>query len=634
MVRSISLGLILIFAASISLADVITSAPGGGPWSYGSSWVGGQVPGADDDVIIVSTIDVTGEVECRGLNIFTTGILKGSGSGYGTVIAGGDAFNEGTVQDGVYWFTVRVGGDLVNHGNWMNHYTYLQGSETRILSMTESAYLSTQLAIDDGASGDLVTGSPIEISGGIDLNGSRMILEPGHNLHLDACAFQGGELLCNNNEVSVESWSYFAWSVLDAAVLVGEVEMDTGVHFTGGLTVMGVLQNLSAHSGLVQVEGGLVNKGLITNNSSYGWSMELSGDLQNDGTISNSMVALDGQSEHHLSGGPACVFDAPMFLPEFQGGTIVADSDLHFTDGLSLAGGEMHLEPGVTLNFTSWGSMGSGTLYANGNTIHMDGYACTLGDIVVDQAVLSGLVRVNSPVSFTGGLTNEGILENREYFDQDISVEGLFLNEGTVRNQIKDLTVRLLGDFENRGAVTCEQLTAEGYADQHIGVGSGIDAAEVIFVSHLPSGPYQWYRDGAPLDGETAATLSFAGLHSGDYGHYHCESGGDLSRQIIVSEYVDPTSVETVPMGVVLEPNHPNPFNPATTIAFSLPADGPVRLAVYDAAGRLSDLLLDEFMAAGRHSLLWQAGDRASGLYFYRLSYGGVEQVGKAVLVK
>ncbi len=634
MVRRFSLGLILIFAASLSRADVITSAPGGGPWSNGSSWVGGQVPDAYDDVIIVSSIDVTGEVECGGLNVFTTGILKGGSSGYGTVIAGGDAFNEGTIQDGIYWFTVKIGGDLVNHGNWMNHYTYLQGSESRILSMTEYAYLSTQLAIDDGASGDLVAGSPIEISGGIDLNGSRMILEPGNNLHLDACAFQGGELLCNNNEVSVESWSYFAWSVLDAAVLVGEVEMDSGVSFTGGLTVMGVLQNLSAHSGLVSVEGGLVNKGLITNNASYGWSMELSGDLHNDGEISNSMVALDGQSEHHLSGGPACVFDAPMFLPEFQGGTIVADSDLHFTDGLSLAGGEMHLEPGVTLNFTSWGSMGSGLLYANGNTIHMDGYACTLGDLVVDQAVLSGQVRVASPMLFTGGLTNEGILENREYFDHDISVEGLLLNEGTIRNQIKDLTVRVRGDVENRSEVTCAQLIVEGDLEQRIGIGAGIDAEEVLLDSKLPSGPYQWFRDGAPLGGETAATLSFAGLDAGDYGLYHCEGGGDISRVIIIAEHADPTGVDAPMAMATLEQNHPNPFNPATTIAFSLPADGPVRLAVYDAAGRLSDLLLDEVMEAGGHSVLWQAGERASGLYFYKLSYGGTERVGKAVLVK
>ncbi len=78
-----------------------------------------------------------------------------------------------------------------------------------------------------------------------------------------------------------------------------------------------------------------------------------------------------------------------------------------------------------------------------------------------------------------------------------------------------------------------------------------------------------------------------------------------------------------------LEQNHPNPFNPRTTISFDLPRGMPVTLNVYDLAGRLVVVLLDDLMAsAGRNEVVWRGRDQAgrqlpSGTYFYRLEAGG-----------
>lgn len=634
MVRKFAFSLILMFSAAISMADVITSAGGGGLWTDPYSWIGNVVPTSYDDVIIASSIQVPGTVECLGLSVTSQGSVSGVLSGPGALIANGSVENAGLISDDPYWFDLKVGGDLNNDGTWLSRKTILTGSETRTITMSENSEFSTKLELEAGAGGDLLSGSNLNMSDGIDLNGGRMILEVGHTLVLDACAFLDGELLCNNNDLVFESWSYIGQTILDAAVLVGEVEIDWGMSFTGGLTVLDTLRNLSgAGGGSIPVSGGLVNKGLITN-TNYGWSITLSGDLQNDGIIRNSGVFLDGQSEHHLSGGPAGLFDTFVFLPEFQGGTIVADSDLHFSDGFGLGGGELILEPGSNLTFTGWGSMGSGTVYANGNTIHMDGYGSNAGDMVIDQAVLSGLVRVTDPMAFTGGLINQGILENREYFDHVMSVEGMLLNEGIIRDMIHELNVVALGDVENRGDMTNALLHVDGYGDQRVGTGAGIASAEVRFDANLPTGPFQWYRDGAPLDGETAEHLSFAGLDADDYGTYHCEGGGDISRSIIVSEHADPTGVELPLLAARLEQNHPNPFNPSTNIAFTLPSSGHVRLAVYDATGRQVDLLKDAVMEAGGHSLPWQPQDRSSGLYFYKLSFGGEVQTGKAVMLK
>jgi hypothetical protein len=99
------------------------------------------------------------------------------------------------------------------------------------------------------------------------------------------------------------------------------------------------------------------------------------------------------------------------------------------------------------------------------------------------------------------------------------------------------------------------------------------------------------------------------------------------------------TSVR-VPSGVfALEQNVPNPFNPATTISFSLPTATKVTLEVYDVSGRLVRTLSSKHLPPGRHESVWDgaaaAGNRVgSGIYFYRLSAGKDAQTRKMILLK
>lgn len=74
--------------------------------------------------------------------------------------------------------------------------------------------------------------------------------------------------------------------------------------------------------------------------------------------------------------------------------------------------------------------------------------------------------------------------------------------------------------------------------------------------------------------------------------------------------------------------SYPNPFNPRTTIRFDLPDDGPVRVAVYDVAGRLIRTLVDERRSQGSHAAVWDGRDGSgrnvpSGSYLARLEFDG-----------
>ncbi|MEL6821626.1 MAG: FG-GAP-like repeat-containing protein [Calditrichota bacterium] len=90
---------------------------------------------------------------------------------------------------------------------------------------------------------------------------------------------------------------------------------------------------------------------------------------------------------------------------------------------------------------------------------------------------------------------------------------------------------------------------------------------------------------------------------------------------------------EAIPQYVTLYPLYPNPFNPSTTIRFSLSQPQAVSIEAYTILGSRAVVLLEnEFKAAGEHSLHLNAGDLASGIYFIRLQAGNNIRMQKALL--
>ena len=75
----------------------------------------------------------------------------------------------------------------------------------------------------------------------------------------------------------------------------------------------------------------------------------------------------------------------------------------------------------------------------------------------------------------------------------------------------------------------------------------------------------------------------------------------------------------SIPKKFELGEGHPNPFNPQTTINYEIARNGHVVLVVYDAAGREVARLVDEDQDAGSYERTWDAGTRASGIYFVRI---------------
>lgn len=89
-----------------------------------------------------------------------------------------------------------------------------------------------------------------------------------------------------------------------------------------------------------------------------------------------------------------------------------------------------------------------------------------------------------------------------------------------------------------------------------------------------------------------------------------------------------------LPNSVNLYQNFPNPFNPSTSISYSLSERGLVNLAVFDLFGRQVYLLVNEIKNPGRYSITWIPDAISSGLYFYQLHAGPVFQIKHMLYVK
>lgn len=116
----------------------------------------------------------------------------------------------------------------------------------------------------------------------------------------------------------------------------------------------------------------------------------------------------------------------------------------------------------------------------------------------------------------------------------------------------------------------------------------------------------------------------------------HSDNWDKYSRLLLQSNA--DTSPLIAPMPLI-QSNYPNPFNPSTTITFSIPEAGRVRVSVYNLKGQKVKDLINTDMLRGNHKLVRDGKDAnnrnaSSGIYFLRLESGGKTSIRKAMLMK
>jgi hypothetical protein len=134
-----------------------------------------------------------------------------------------------------------------------------------------------------------------------------------------------------------------------------------------------------------------------------------------------------------------------------------------------------------------------------------------------------------------------------------------------------------------------------------------------------------------PEDFTYNATLtSTDGFHVGSLEYYPSE----------LTEYYDNLSaIEQVignhlPQVFELKNNYPNPFNPTTTVEFTLAESGRTSLIIYNALGQKVKTIMDNDIKSGAHKVNIDMSEQSSGIYYYVLKQQNNRQVNKMVLIK
>jgi hypothetical protein len=109
----------------------------------------------------------------------------------------------------------------------------------------------------------------------------------------------------------------------------------------------------------------------------------------------------------------------------------------------------------------------------------------------------------------------------------------------------------------------------------------------------------------------------------------------DNDGNFAYSEIVN-VEIGELPTIFSLSQNYPNPFNPTTKISYQLPADGKVKLTVYDILGNEVAILINNEQVTGKYEITFDANKYrlSSGIYFYKLNAGKYTEIKKLVLIK
>ena len=163
----------------------------------------------------------------------------------------------------------------------------------------------------------------------------------------------------------------------------------------------------------------------------------------------------------------------------------------------------------------------------------------------------------------------------------------------------------------------------------------GTDQTELSEIAHITSSlnpSMTWVNNTDLTHGSSyyyAVKASYSSPETGDSEYSNIENSGPVSE----------SEDNILPITTELEANYPNPFNPETTIRFSLKETGSVKLDIFNIKGSLVKTLIHDHKDRGHHSVIWNGIDEngsqvSSGIYFYRLMTNEYSSIKKMLLLK
>ena len=167
------------------------------------------------------------------------------------------------------------------------------------------------------------------------------------------------------------------------------------------------------------------------------------------------------------------------------------------------------------------------------------------------------------------------------------------------------------------------------------------DNPQVICSIADTSGLIYEYQFFSGADGSLTSILPSPGFEISDVSDLDNDNNDELlsiqdnSLHIYhLEQYVDINNPKILPHTTFIQPNYPNPFNTSTIIEYGLSMDAFVTINIYDLLGRKVETIVSENKPAGFHQVIWNATDKPSGIYFYKIQEGEYTKTKKMLLLK
>ena len=112
------------------------------------------------------------------------------------------------------------------------------------------------------------------------------------------------------------------------------------------------------------------------------------------------------------------------------------------------------------------------------------------------------------------------------------------------------------------------------------------------------------------------------------------EADGEIEILEIIAANSSGEIQLTIPEDFAIVSAYPNPFNPSTSLSYTIPGNGYLRISIYDLTGRLVESLYGDYAAAGQHTINWNADMYSSGVYLAQFKYKNTLKTQKLMLMK
>ncbi|NOZ09324.1 MAG: T9SS type A sorting domain-containing protein, partial [FCB group bacterium] len=351
---------------------------------------------------------------------------------------------------------------------------------------------------------------------------------------------------------------------------------------------------------------------------SAGNTLSITGDFTNNGTFThgNGTISFAGSADQNISG---CEF-YNLTINNGNGNSVILHNACTVQGTLTLTSGKVNttnaniltLGTSATASFTS--SLSGGTSYVDGP---------------IEK-------RTNSAGEFIFPTGADGILREIGYLPIDLGTttsifRAEFFNSGYSPNNYQGHAPLTWVSEATHWTIARTSGTTSAILKLFWGTESNL-AAHIpdlsgLVIAKYNAGDQRWSSMGGPAGGNGNLSQGFVQSYIlYDFSSADPVSLGDTGSPL-ENDNLD------IPLVFALDPAHPNPFNPATTIDYQLPNRERVTITVYDVEGRAVKQLVDEYFDAGYYSTVWSGNEIPSGMYFIRMVAGHKYQKTQKVIV-